>query len=295
MTGKSAVVLPGEPDAGQGSPSDKPRLMDRMFGQAKRRRSLAVKNPADLEYQMVFDKFAHLEYMEMNPKVLSAMLTPPIAAGGLGSRNDTGEHAAMHRLSQKLIVRPQSTFKMRWDLCVCVAALFEAFLTPLEVSFHVEIVAWIQTLRRLGDVIFLCDMLLGFSTSYVNEHSQEETKRLQMAKHYIAGWFVLDLISSIPLDLLMSQNELSTNILFKLLKVPRIVRMVKVGRMVMEMVPHMGLLGGIVQLVFFMYLLTHWSAAAFVQVVEMSTFSTWEQNHLVTQERGVFVIYSMYM
>eukprot|EP00966_Prymnesium_polylepis_P249253 5762511-Prymnesium_polylepis.1 len=51
------------------------------------------------------------------------------------------------------------------------------------------------------DILFILDFLLGFRTAYILENLVIRRPRL-VARRYLRGWFLLDLIAAIPLDLI---------------------------------------------------------------------------------------------
>ena len=92
-----------------------------------------------------------------------------------------------------------------------VALLYVMIVTPFEVSFlgqpslH-EAIFW---LNRLLDLIFVFDMFLQFFVIptqldvklSVTPSNPDQSIRSKIAKHYLTGWFTVDLISILPFDL----------------------------------------------------------------------------------------------
>ena len=93
-----------------------------------------------------------------------------------------------------------------WDCITTTALAYTAVLTPFEVGFlpaSVTVDTWF-VLNRFLDVIFILDMVLQFFVVYqsVNEtvggDSKWVTERQKIVRHYLFGWFPLDLLSIIP-------------------------------------------------------------------------------------------------
>ena len=58
------------------------------------------------------------------------------------------------------------------------------------------------TVDVLLDVLFCLDMLIRFRTSF-RDHGYDVTSTSTIARHYLATWFVPDILSSIPVDQLL--------------------------------------------------------------------------------------------
>jgi len=152
---------------------------------------------------------------------------------------------------QRFVVHPEkSKICNYWDAVICPALLFTCLFTPWEVSFvHEEthhITVWIanlgprQIINICVDIIFLMDLVLQFFLMYpvitargsmlwINDPSA-------IALHYIQSWFLIDLVSVIPFDLLLtlvdhgSSNGHSTTHRYRIIKVIRALRLLKLMR-----------------------------------------------------------------
>lgn len=72
------------------------------------------------------------------------------------------------------------------------------------------------------DVLFIVDIIINLRTTYVDQNDEVVTQPSQIAKHYIKGWFPIDLFAAIPFDLLIfrsSSDEVRILILCKASKV----------------------------------------------------------------------------
>ena len=112
------------------------------------------------------------------------------------------------------LIRADSKFKVNWDILAIVVLLYTIVILPLRMGFKVEdfcpepIWMW----EFFIDLVFLFDLLLNFVTAF---HTTKltaageaewylETRLWPIARHYLKGWFVLDLLSSVPLDTFMT-------------------------------------------------------------------------------------------
>jgi hypothetical protein len=93
-----------------------------------------------------------------------------------------------------------------------------------------------------SDFIFLTDMILTFRTAYFEERSKADAQEARViitdpkmiAIRYFRGFFVIDLLSSFPLDLVLLTTCESVDGAQKLLRGPsalKIIRLVRVLRL----------------------------------------------------------------
>ncbi|XP_037319094.2 potassium voltage-gated channel subfamily H member 6 [Pungitius pungitius] len=136
-----------------------------------------------------------------------------------------------------------SPFKAFWDWIILLLVLYTAVFTPFSATFLLDEHG---DLRRRGcgftcdplsvadllvDVLFIVDIVINLRTTYVDRNDEVITQPSRIAKHYIKGWFLIDLFAAIPFDLLIfrsGSDEMAT--LTSLLKTARLLRLVRVAR-----------------------------------------------------------------
>lgn len=99
-----------------------------------------------------------------------------------------------------------SKFRTRWDILIILLSLYVCFVLPLQIAFEpasleggVNIV-----INYISDVIYILDLFVNFRTTVKNHLTNEEiTQPSEIAKNYIKGRFWLDLIASIPFDMML--------------------------------------------------------------------------------------------
>ena len=116
-----------------------------------------------------------------------------------------------HELRQKRMqlawmptLHPDGRFRSRWDLTLAIVLLFVCFVVPIRVAFPENFVsvqiAWL-VVDSIFDSLFIIDLLLNFITGFAKDGTVV-MEPVPIMKHYLATWFLLDLISSFPLDLI---------------------------------------------------------------------------------------------
>uniref|UniRef100_A0A674P8T2 Potassium voltage-gated channel subfamily H member 2 n=1 Tax=Takifugu rubripes TaxID=31033 RepID=A0A674P8T2_TAKRU len=138
-----------------------------------------------------------------------------------------------------------SPFKAFWDWIILILVLYTAVFTPYSAAFLLDEHRDLRQ-RRCGytcnplnvadlmvDVLFIVDIVINLRTTYVDQNDEVVTQQSQIAKHYIKGWFPIDLLAAIPFDLLMfrsGSDEVRMATLTSLLKTARLLRLVRVAR-----------------------------------------------------------------
>ncbi|XP_068615556.1 potassium voltage-gated channel subfamily H member 6-like [Brachionichthys hirsutus] len=136
-----------------------------------------------------------------------------------------------------------SPFKAFCDWIILILVLYTAVFTPYSATFLLDEHRALRhrscgyTCNPLNvadlmvDVLFIVDIIINFRTTYVDHNDEVVTQPSRIAKHYVKGWFPIDLFAAIPFDLLIfrsGSDEMAT--LTILLKTARLLRLVRVAR-----------------------------------------------------------------
>ena len=129
-----------------------------------------------------------------------------------------------------------------WDLFVIALALWNCLYIPFEVAFKPEKTPVIAISDRIIDVLFFVDIVVNFMTSYVHPRTQlDVTEPKRIIKNYIVGGrFWIDLLASIPFDLLIVAEEPDPNVPVEEDGIPistvtgllKMVRLLRLGRII---------------------------------------------------------------
>lgn len=99
------------------------------------------------------------------------------------------------------IVLPSNVWHKRWDVWVVAVLLFVAITMPYRIAFYDNDNKVWSAINVVVDVSFLLDMILTFFTAITDEETNElVTDKRTIALSYFKSWFILDLISILPLD-----------------------------------------------------------------------------------------------
>ena len=127
-----------------------------------------------------------------------------------------------------------------WDTVTALALIFTAIVTPYEVSFsngEPNLINFV--LNRSVDVIFTCDIVLQFfiafpeSANYTGQGSQWVMDHRRVIRHYLRGWFGIDLVSTLVavFDVVSFTSGDSSLQRLQVLRVLRVLRLTKLLRL----------------------------------------------------------------
>ena len=152
------------------------------------------------------------------------------------------------------------------------------------------------------DVFFLMDVLLNFITGYHDEQLELVHDPKLVAMTYLRGWFLLDVIGSIPFDLASAASGGNTGsgtkafFALRALKIPRLFRMVKLTSL-LDIRSHRYLREVIrmVKLVLIMVTIGHWIACGFMLTArsESDMVKTWAAP-VMDEDIGSQYVFALY-
>ena len=98
---------------------------------------------------------------------------------------------------------PDSTFRRAIDINIMILVVFQAYYVPFVVAFSEGLP---KSVDLAVDIIFMADVVMNFNLSYrPYANADLITDRKKIAINYLKCWFWIDLVSSVPFDLLSEQ------------------------------------------------------------------------------------------
>ena len=176
-----------------------------------------------------------------------------------------------------------------WDLTTGLSLIFTAIVTPYEVAVlpsNFNVGFYVNAIINL---VFVVDMGVCFFSAYratakEGGHLIKDLRAIR--RHYLRGWFFVDLISVLPLDLITGEGgpipikfDLKILRLVKLLRLLKLLRLVKASRMFQRLESKIAVPYAYLSLSKFLVLLLisgHWFACLWVMIAELeATGSNW--------------------
>jgi len=128
----------------------------------------------------------------------------------------------------KNMINPESKFLIYWNLIILVASVYIAIEIPLVLVFQategwfLEIINWICT------GIFLADIVLNFNIAIYSKGKLVHDRKY-VASKYLKGWFIIDVIAAVPLNVFFkSYRFITLSKLFRLLRLTRLLKLIRV-------------------------------------------------------------------
>lgn len=150
------------------------------------------------------------------------------------------------RTMNRMLLNPLSPRMQRWDMCTLTALAFTATVTPYEVcfiwkeaKFYDPIDEWATPLFFINwivNIIFMVDIVFNFFLPYkesIRKGGGLVKSRKRIVQHYLRGWFGLDFVSVLPVDLVLmgiDTTQLSGASVLGAIRMLRLMRLIKLAR-----------------------------------------------------------------
>ncbi|XP_047442102.1 potassium/sodium hyperpolarization-activated cyclic nucleotide-gated channel 1 [Mugil cephalus] len=181
--------------------------------------------------QIVPDDGDRQTYMQ---RQFSSMLQPGVNKFSLrmfGSQKAVEKEQERVKSAGNWIIHPYSDFRFYWDFTMLMFMVGNLIIIPVGITFFKEetTTPWI-IFNVVSDTFFLMDLVLNFRTGIVFEDNTEiilDPKKIKMK--YLKSWFVVDFVSSIPVDyiFLIVEKGIDSEV-YKTARALRIVRFTKI-------------------------------------------------------------------
>jgi hypothetical protein len=102
----------------------------------------------------------------------------------------------------KLAIKPTSKFRLRWDALQAIVLFYLAISVPVRVGFEAHSYGVWYGIDITVDVYFWTDIFLNFFFAYEDGLGKIVYDLGRIRKKYLLSWFPIDLIASIPVDLI---------------------------------------------------------------------------------------------
>ena len=150
-------------------------------------------------------------------------------------------------LFDKGFIHPLLGAKMKFDLLIAMLILWSVVVLPYRIAFD-DLPTWefapgAYVFEWCLDFLFFVDICFSFRTCYEQSHTQiYVASSSKIATNYLRSWFTIDVLSTLPLDLIIeaiigstsagSGDDGKTDLeVLKLIRIIRLVRLVKLARL----------------------------------------------------------------
>jgi len=118
------------------------------------------------------------------------------------------ENSRIEHEQQRWFTLPHThALRVRWDIIQAFVLVYLAIAVPMRIGFSLEPEGFSYIVEFMVEIYFYFDMVLNFVTTYEDENMKVITDPGKIARHYLASWFMVDLISVLPVDLAIRISE----------------------------------------------------------------------------------------
>lgn len=119
---------------------------------------------------------------------------------------------ALERQKNQCIITHKAAWKIKWDVWIILVLLFVAVTLPVRIAFYeTDSTLW-KIINYTVDSSFAIDVVLTFFTAVPDpENNDLITDKSTIAKMYLKSWFLIDVISIVPIDKLMTEGSNKLN------------------------------------------------------------------------------------
>nr|XP_043623583.1 potassium channel AKT2/3 [Erigeron canadensis] len=144
------------------------------------------------------------DHQHLNLRSLSKVIIPPLGA----SSNYTLQKNNVHTRSSNTIISPMDSKYRCWQTLMVIMVAYTAWTYPFEVAFLKSSTTQITHKQlyiadTIVDLFFAVDIVLTFFVAYVDPVTHLLVRDPKsIATRYLSTWFVMDVASTIPFELL---------------------------------------------------------------------------------------------
>ena len=125
---------------------------------------------------------------------------------------------------------PRLTGWIGWGILFII---YEIFITPYRLCFTAPAKGIFFGWEVLVNSYFIIDVCLKFFVSFHDAQGRLVRSQARIIKTYLKGWFIIDVVASIPVDwieIVLAQNEVATSKELSYVRFLRPLRMIRLAR-----------------------------------------------------------------
>jgi hypothetical protein len=147
----------------------------------------------------------------------------------------TAEDIELEAIARSWFFHPNLPTRTAWDLVQVVLLLYLLVVVPLRIAFGLEVEFGSPTFwfDAAVDVYFIVDIFMNFRTGYYDTRGVLVIKYSTIAKNYLKTWFVLDVVTCLPVSYVMMiiKNNTESAGAGKEVRAFKILRLLKLGKL----------------------------------------------------------------
>eukprot|EP00118_Oscarella_pearsei_P020671 m.225568 g.225568 ORF g.225568 m.225568 type:complete len:845 (+) comp40016_c0_seq15:300-2834(+) len=188
------------------------------------------------------------------------------------------------------IILHYGLFRELWNWFIILLCIYTAIAVPYNIAFGNT---GLITFNLVVDFMFIIDVILNFRTTYVSSAGRLVVDPKHISRRYLRGWFAVDCISALPLELAYFFISSSSSSLVMLVHVPKLLRLSYMHRLThkLESVTRYAFGLSILILLLLVFLLfSHWLACFWVTLGRSQGYLGWLYDLANRTEEPFFVV-----
>merc|ERR1719265_282595 len=104
---------------------------------------------------------------------------------------------------------------------------------PYRFGFDIDPGGFEIALDIVIDIFFFADMVVTFRSAFLDADGVTNTIPSEIRRHYLQGWFIVDFLSTFPIDWILETivpDVRSNSRAIKLIRIARLIRLLKLVR-----------------------------------------------------------------
>lgn len=191
------------------------------------------------------------------------------------------------------VISSTGNFRSVWDITSLFFVLYCTFSVPYEMTFEPPKSPPASIVDMIVESFFIIEINLNFFTSYIDPNDGEEVCHpLFIATEYCKAWLPIDLVSSIPSEIVTRVLEaksgggkgdeappvLAQLRIIRILRLTKLLRLLRIKQLMEQIelsVPAMRTVFGLFRLLFMMLILAHIQACVFFLMAKQNLGNSW--------------------
>ena len=125
----------------------------------------------------------------------------------------TAEEVELEAIAMSNFFHPNMPIRTGWDLVQVILLLYLLIVVPMRISFGLDVefgtgAFWFDA---FVDIYFIGDIFMNFRTGFYDTRGVLVIDFGKIANNYFKGWFLLDLITCLPVNYVMMLIAMDTD------------------------------------------------------------------------------------
>jgi len=189
------------------------------------------------------------------------------------------------------MISSTGNFRSCWDITSLFVVLYCTFSVPYDLCFNPPKSPTASAVDMAVEAFFIIEIFMNFFTTYLDEDGTEISHPLFIATKYAKSWLIIDLISSIPSEMVVRVYQASQSgdkqedftvlarlQVIRILRLTKLLRLLRIKQLMEDIelqVPAMRTVFGLFRLFFITMIIAHVQACCFFAVAKENIGNSW--------------------